>query len=159
MKGKLMESKARIGKHPIHPMLVPFPLALWTTSFATDILFYFQRNSTYLFVAKYLIAAGILGAIAAAIPGIIDWWAIKDREAKKVANWHARLNVLALIVFAISFYLRLGQNGELVNRHLTIPFLVSLVGVILISISGYLGGDLAYRYGIGTSLKPGAPVE
>ena len=140
-------------------MLVPFPLALWTTSFATDVLFYFQRNSTYLFVAKYLIAAGILGALAAAIPGIIDWWAIKNSEAKKIANWHARLNVLALIVFAISFYLRLGRNGAMVGHHLTIPFLVSLVGVILISISGYLGGDLAYRYGIGTSLKPGAPVE
>jgi len=148
-----MESKARIGGHPIHPMLIPFPLALWTTSFATDVLFYFHRNSTLLYVAKYLIAAGILGAAAAAIPGIIDWAAIKDREVKKVANWHARLNIVALIIFCVSLYFRLGRNGELVGRHLTIPFLLSLVGVILISISGYLGGDLAYRYGMGVSLK------
>jgi len=154
-----MESKARIGGHPIHPMLIPFPLALWTTSFATDVLFYFQRNSTFLIISKFLLAAGILGALAAAIAGIIDWLAIKDRQARKVANWHARLNIIALIVFAVSFFLRLSKYGHLVGHHLMIPFILSLVGVILISISGYLGGELAYRYGIGVSLKPGAPVE
>lgn len=154
-----MESKARFAGHPIHPMLIPFPLALWTTSFATDILFYFHRNSSLLLISQFLIAAGILGALAAAIPGIVDWWAIRDPEARKVADWHARLNIVALIIFAVSFYLRLGRGGELVHRHLTIPFLLSFVGVILISISGYLGGDLAYKYGIGVSLKPGAPVE
>jgi uncharacterized membrane protein len=78
-----MESKARIGGHPIHPMLVPFPLALWTTSFAADVLYYFYRNLKLLFVAKFLLAAGILGAAAAAIAGIIDWAAIRDREPKK----------------------------------------------------------------------------
>ncbi|MDX6614510.1 MAG: hypothetical protein QOD75_3696 [Blastocatellia bacterium] len=154
-----MESKARIGGHPIHPMLIPFPLALWTTSFAADVLYYFSRNLKLLFVAKFLIAAGILGAAAAAIPGIIDWAAIKDREAKRVANWHGRINIVALIVFCLSLYFRLERNGDIVGHRLTIPFLLSLVGVILISISGYLGGDLAYRYGIGVSLKGDAPVE
>jgi len=154
-----MESKARIFGHPIHPMLIPFPLALWTTSFVTDVLFYFVRNGSLLLISKYLIGAGILGAAAAAIPGIIDWWAIKDLEARKVANWHARLNIVALIIFCLSLYFRLGRNGELVNRHLMIPFLLSFVGVILISISGYLGGEMVYRYGIGASLKRGTPVE
>jgi uncharacterized membrane protein len=154
-----MESKARIFGHPIHPMLIPFPLALWTTSFATDVFFYLHRNGSLLLISKYLIAAGILGAAAAAIPGIIDWWAIKDLEARKVANWHARLNIVALIIFCISLYFRLGRNGEMVNRHLMIPFLLSFVGVILISISGYLGGDMVFRYGIGASLKRGTPVE
>jgi uncharacterized membrane protein len=154
-----MQSKARIGGHPIHPMLIPFPLALWTTSFATDVLFYFHHNTSLLLISKYMIGAGIIGAAAAAIPGIIDWSAIKHPEARKVANWHARINVVALIVFSVSLYFRLGRNGDIVGRHLTIPFLLSLVGVILISISGYLGGDLAYRYGIGVSPKPGATVS
>ena len=148
-----MVSKARIGGHPIHPMLVHFPLALWTTSFAADVVFYFQRNVKLLYVAKFLLAAGILGAAAAAIPGIMDWAAIKNPEAKKIANWHARLNILALIIFCVSLYLRLERNGGIVGHRLMIPFILSLVGVILISISGYLGGDLAYRYGIGVSLK------
>ena len=144
-----MKSRASIAGHPVHPMLIPFPLALWVTSFAADVLFYFVRNPTLLVISKFLLAAGCLGGVAAAIPGIIDWLSIQNGEVKKVANWHARLNVIALIIFAISLFLRLSSYSQLVGRRLTIPFLLSLVGVILISISGWLGGELAYRYGIG----------
>ncbi len=144
-----MRSKASIGGHPIHPMLIPFPLALWATSFVVDVLFYFLRHPTLLVIAKFMIAAGCIGAIAAAIPGFIDWLSIKDGDVKKVANWHARLNIAALVVFAISLFLRMGSYSEFVGRKLTIPFLLSLVGVILISISGWLGGELAFRYGVG----------
>jgi uncharacterized membrane protein len=144
-----MTSKANIGGHPVHPMLIPFPLALWTTSFVVDILFYFLRHPTLLVIAKFMLAAGCLGAIAAAIPGIIDWLAIKNGDVKRIANWHARLNIAALVVFAISLFLRLGRYSELVGRKLTIPFLLSLAGMILISISGWLGGELVFRYGMG----------
>ncbi len=144
-----MESKVSIGGHPIHPMLIPFPLALWSTSFAVDILFYFTRHATLLVIAKFMLAAGCLAAVAAAIPGIIDWLAIKDGEVKRVANWHARLNIAALVIFAISLFLRMGNYSHLVGRRLTIPFLLSLVGVILIVISGWLGGELVFRYGVG----------
>jgi len=144
-----MKSKASIAGHPIHPMLIPFPLALWVTSFVVDILFYLLRHPTLLVVAKFMIAAGCLGAIAAAIPGIIDWLSIKNGDVKKTANWHARLNIAALVVFAISLLLRMGSYSELVGRKLTIPFLLSLVGVILITISGWLGGELVFRYGVG----------
>ena len=149
-----MKSKASIAGHPIHPMLIPFPLALWVTSFVVDILFYLLRHPTLLVVAKFMIAAGCLGAVAAAIPGIIDWLSIKDGDAKKAANWHARLNIAALVVFAISLLLRMGSYSELVGRKLTIPFLLSLVGVILITISGWLGGELVFRYRMGTT-QPG----
>ena len=144
-----MKSKVNIGGHPIHPMLIPFPVALWTTSFAVDVLFYFLRHPTLLVMAKFLIAAGCLGAIAAAVFGIIDWLSIKNGDVKKVANWHARLNIAALVVFAISLFLRMGSYSELVGRKLTIPFLLSLVGVILITIAGWLGGELVFRYGVG----------
>ena len=144
-----MKSKASIAGHPIHPMLIPFPLALWATSFVVDILFYFLRHPTLLLIAKFMIAAGCLGAVAAAIPGIIDWLSIKDGDAKKAANWHARLNIAALVVFAISLFLRMSSYSEFVGRKLTIPFLLSLLGVILITISGWLGGELVFRYGVG----------
>ena len=144
-----MKSKASIAGHPIHPMLIPFPLALWVTSFVVDILFYFLRHPTLLLIAKFMIAAGCLGTVAAAIPGIIDWLSIKNGDVKKAANWHARLNITALVVFAISLFLRMGSYSQLVGRKLTIPFLLSLVGVILITISGWLGGELVFRYGVG----------
>jgi len=148
-------SKATIGGHPVHPMLIPFPLALWATSFAVDVLFYFMRHPTLLVISKFMIAAGCIGAVAAAIPGIIDWLAIKNGEVKRAANWHARLNIAALVVFAISLFLRLGKYSELVGRKLTIPFLLSLVGVILITISGWLGGELVFRYGVGQKRDDG----
>jgi uncharacterized membrane protein len=144
-----MKSKASFAGHPIHPILIPFPLALWTTSFIVDVLFYLLRHPTLLVISKFMLAAGCIGAIAAAIPGIVDWLAIKDGEVKKAANWHARLNIIALVVFAISFVLRLGSYSQIVGRKLTIPFLLSLVGMILISISGWLGGELVFRYGVG----------
>jgi uncharacterized membrane protein len=144
-----MKSRASIAGHPVHPMLIPFPLALWVTSFVVDVLFYFLRHPTLLVISKFMLAAGCLGAVAAAIPGIIDWLAIKNGEVKKAANWHARLNIIALIVFAISFFLRLGTYSEFVGRKLTIPFVLSLVGVVLITISGWLGGELVFRYGVG----------
>jgi uncharacterized membrane protein len=144
-----MESRAAIAGHPIHPMLIAFPLGLWITSFVVDVVFYFVRHSTLLVIAKFLLAAGCLGAVAAAIPGIIDWLAIPAGEAKRVANWHARLNIIALIVFAISLLLRLQSYSHFVGHRLTIPFLLSLLGVILIAISGWLGGELTFRYRIG----------
>ncbi len=90
-----MASKASFGGHPIHPMIIPFPLALWTTSFIADVIFYFWRNTTLGLISKFLLAAGCLGAVAAAIPGIIDWTAIRNSKVKRIANWHARLNVIA----------------------------------------------------------------
>ena len=147
-----MASKASIAGHPIHPMIIPFPFALWTVSFVTDVVYLlFVNNSSLMLISKFLLAAGSIGAVAAAIPGIIDWTAIRNAEVKRTANWHARLNIIALIIFVASFYLRTRSGAPLVNRSLTIPFILSLIGIILISISGWLGGDLAYKHGVGVA--------
>ena len=147
-----MTSKASIGGHPIHSMLVSFPIGLWTTSFAADVLFYFRREWTgLLFVSKFMIAAGCLGAIAAAIPGIIDWLSITDRAVVKIANWHARLNIIALIIFAISLYFRMRAGAHWVHYNMRIPFLLSFLGVALVSISSWLGGELTFKHGVGKS--------
>lgn len=154
-----MASKASIAGHPIHPMLIPFPLALWTTSFAVDVVFYFLRSPTLVTISKFLIAAGCLGALAAAVPGIIDWLSIKDAKVKRIANWHARLNIIALIIFALSLYLRMKVGAHWVNYSLKIPFLISLVGVVLISISGWLGGALSFEHGVGVKPQHDSPEE
>ena len=154
-----MTSKASIGGHPIHPMLIPFPIGLWTTSFALDVWFYFQRNPSWLLISKFMIAAGCLGALAAAVPGFIDWLTIKDRQVTKIANWHARLNIIALIVFAISLYFRMQRGRLLIGNDLKIPFLLSAAGVVLIVVSGWLGGEMAYRYGVGVTPQHDSPDE
>ena len=144
-----MQSRASIKGHPIHPMLIPFPIALWATSFIVDVLFYFVRHPTLLVISKFMLAGGCIAALAAAVVGIIDWLAIEKGQVKRVADWHARFNFGALVVFAVSLFLRMGSYSQMVGRRLTIPFLLSLVGVILISISGWLGGELVFRHGIG----------
>jgi uncharacterized membrane protein len=155
-----MASKASIAGHPVHPMIIPFPLALWTTSFVTDLLFYVRRGPVLPIISKFLLAAGCIGAVVAAVPGLVDWLAIKHPATKKVANWHARLNVIALLIFAASLYLRMKAGGAaLVDYSLKIPFLLSFVGVILISISGWLGGKLSFEHGVGVKPQHDSPEE
>lgn len=152
-----MASKASIAGHPIHPMLVAFPIGLWVTSFVLDVIFYFMRNSTLAMISKVMIAAGLVGAAAAAVPGIIDWLSIKDPRVKKVADWHARLNIIALIVFGASLYLRMRIGAPLVNWHARIPVLLSALGILLIGISGWLGGALTFEHGVGVAPQHDSP--
>jgi len=145
-----MKTKAGFAGEPIHPMFVHYPIALWTTSVVTDLIYYFIRNSSLILISKFLIAAGIVGAVAAAIPGLIDWAGISNPTAKNVGTRHLVLNVLALVLFALSLFLRMKNYGApLVGFHLKIPFLVSVAGWVLMAISASLGGKLVYEHRLG----------
>ena len=95
-----------------------------------------------------------LAAAVAAIPGFIDWLSLKDPKVVKVANWHARLNVVALLIFAASFYLRTRSGAGFVSDSYTIPVALSVLGVMLVSISGYLGGEMVFKHGVAVDAQP-----
>ena len=155
-----MKTPASIGSHPIHPMLIPFPFALWSFSLVADLIYLWRGNPIWRdWIAFYTLAAGIIGAALAAVPGLIDYFSIKDPKVSKIAAWHARLNVLALLVFAASFYLRTNNGSRMVNGNFTVPILLSVLGVILISISGYLGGDMVYVHRVAVASPPSATTE
>lgn len=144
-----MASPASIGGHPVHPMIIPFPIALWVFSVVADIIFLWRGNPVWWnYVAFYSLLGGCLGAAVAAVPGFIDWLSIKDPAVVPAANWHARLNVIALIIFLASFYLRTTSGSRWVSGSYTIPFAISIVGIILITISGWLGGELVFRHAV-----------
>lgn len=143
-----MSSPASIGGHPIHPMLIPFPIALWVFSLVADIIYLWRGNVGWGWMARWTLLAGCVGAVAAAIFGLIDYFAIKDKKVSKIATWHARLNILALILFAVSWYLRRGVDLDYPNGGLTIPIALSVVGVIVVMISGWLGGELVFKHGV-----------
>jgi uncharacterized membrane protein len=144
--------------HPIHPMLIPFPIALWVFSLVADVIYLLGGNTAWKdWIAFYALAGGILGAVAAAVFGIIDWLSIKDRIVKRTADWHARLNVIALLIFAASFYLRTTGGSGWTGGSMTIPVSLSVVGVILITISGYLGGELVYKHAV--AVNPQADTQ
>jgi uncharacterized membrane protein len=141
-------------------MLIPFPFALWTFSLVADLIYLWRGNPVWKdWIAFYTLAAGIIGAALAAVPGIVDYFSLKDPKVSKIAAWHARLNVLALLIFAGSFYLRTANGSQVVNGNFTIPVALSVVGVILISISGWLGGDMVYVHHVAVEPEQGARTE
>jgi uncharacterized membrane protein len=153
-------SPASIGGHPIHPMIVPFPIALWGFSLVADLVYLWRGNPVWRdYIAFYALLGGVIGAALAAVFGVIDWLSIKDREVKRTADWHARLNVIALLVFAASFYLRTTGGQRMLGGSYTIPLVLSVVGVILITISGYLGGELVFRHGVAVNPQHNAGRE
>ena len=143
-----MQSPARLADHPFHTMLIPFPIALWTFSLIADLIYVWRGNPAWGWIAFYTLAGGILGALLAAVFGIIDYFSIREKKVSQIAAWHARINVLALLLFAASFYLRTNSGAGGIGGSMTIPLALSIIGVVCITVSGWLGGELVYKHGV-----------
>ena len=156
-----MASRASIGGHPIHPMLIPFPIGLLVFSFVADLIFMWNGNPIWKdYLAFYTMLGGIIGAAAAAVPGLIDWATLTDRAAVRVANWHARVNIITLVIFIASFYLRTSSGAAWIAGLPSLPLILSTVGVIGLCIAGWLGGQLVFRHGVAVDVKaPAAPKQ
>jgi uncharacterized membrane protein len=149
-----MASPASIGGHPVHPMIIPFPIALWVFSLVADVIFLWRDHRVWKeYIAFYALLAGTIAAAVAAVPGLIDWLSLTDKTVVKIANWHARLNVIALLVFAGSLYLRTASGSGLVSNSYTIALALSVFGVVLISISGWLGGEMVFKHGVAVAAQ------
>jgi uncharacterized membrane protein/nitrite reductase/ring-hydroxylating ferredoxin subunit len=140
-----MRSKASYAGHPIHPMLIPFPFALLTGAFFFDLGAWWLGNMDIAFVGRYLTVAGIAMGFVAAVPGAIDYFgAVPPQSSGKArATKHALANVSALVLFGISYFLR--EDGEASLSTLG----AELLGFVLLSIGGYMGGTLVFRNQIG----------
>jgi uncharacterized membrane protein len=134
-------------------MLVVFPIGLFVVAFLCDIALITTGNSVYGTVAYYTIAAGIIGALLAAVPGFIDYASLRGPRLRSIGTWHMILNLSVVVLFAINFYLRTQSGLELTGGSTTIPATLSVIGVILLGISGWLGGEMVYVHGVG--VEPG----
>jgi uncharacterized membrane protein len=148
-----MATPASIHKHPIHPMLVVFPFALWTTAVVFDVIGMVTGNGTARAVAYYNIAAGIVGALAAAVPGFIDYLTLRGRAAR-IGTWHMALNLVALALFTGSWVLRTRWGAGIVGVDSWLPVVAGLVGLAMLFASGWLGGSLVYVHGTAVSPWP-----
>jgi uncharacterized membrane protein/nitrite reductase/ring-hydroxylating ferredoxin subunit len=137
-----MRSKANIKSHPIHPILVSFPIAFFVGTFLSDIMMVLTGRGFYAGMAEYLLGGGIVFAVIAAIPGIIDYYSIvpPGSSAKKRATKHGLLNICMLVIFTIIFFMRR-------NHELSVYFILFLegTGVLFLTIAGWLGGTLVHR--------------
>ena len=141
-----MESRAKLLGHAIHPMLIPFPLGLLATSVAFDVVHLITGNGRWADVAFWMIAAGIIGGLAAAPFGTIDWLAVPSRtRAKTIGAVHGLGNVAVLVLFGISWLLRYGEPTD----PGAFAIVLSFAGVALALATGWLGGELVERLRVG----------
>src|SRR5438270_14097484 len=155
-----MASRASIGGHPIHPILIPFPIGLLVFSFIADLIFMWKGNLIWRdYVAFYTLLAGIIGGATAAVPGLIDWLTLTEPATVRIANWHARVNVITLVIFIASFYLRTASGAAWIPNMPMLPFILSIVGVIGLTIAGWLGGEMVFRHGVAVTAQAPAVSE
>ena len=141
-----MESRAKLFGHPIHQQLIVFPLGLLVTSFVFDVIYLVTRNSLWTVVAFWMIVAGVAGGLAAAPFGIWDWIGIPNgTRAKRIGLLHGVGNVIVILLFAAGLMLRKDNTAAPEGFAL----LLSGVGVVLGAVTGWLGGELVTRLGVG----------
>jgi uncharacterized membrane protein len=141
-----MESKAKLFGHPIHQQLIVFPLGLLASAVIFDLISWAAGKPAFTQAAFYMIGAGVVSGLLAAVFGLIDWLAIPPAtRAKKIGAVHGLGNVVVVLLFAGSFLL----------RWMTPPnppaaaYVCSYVGACLALVTGWLGGELVTRLGVG----------
>ncbi|KQZ84515.1 hypothetical protein ASD56_11240 [Microbacterium sp. Root166] len=133
--------------HPFHPILVTIPIGTWVASIVFDIIAFVADDPTpYLVGANVLILIGILGALVAAVFGFLDYSQLaRGTAARKTATLHMALNLGVTVLFVVNLLVRWSADDDDVS---VIGFVLSLVGLAALGVSGWLGGKLAYHYGV-----------
>jgi uncharacterized membrane protein len=140
-----MESRAKLFGHSIHAMLITFPIGLLVTAVIFDVLHLVTKGGLWATISYYIIAAGIVGGLVAAVFGFIDYLAIPGgTRAKGVGRTHGIGNVIVVLLFLTSWWLRRASPEAPSGAALTFSFL----GVALAAVTAWLGGELVERLGV-----------
>jgi uncharacterized membrane protein len=140
-----MSSPASIGKHPIHPMLIVFPIGLWVFSLVCDFIYHAgMHNVFWKEVAFYAMIGGVIGALFAAVPGFIDYLSLRDRHIKKIATTHMVLNLIVVALFLFNLGIRYNAAPE--NE--VFGVFLSILAIVILGFSGWFGGSLVYVHGV-----------
>ena len=137
---------ASIDKHPLHSILVALPIGLWIFSLVCDLMYRFDGEAIWSTMALYTIVAGVIGAVVAAAPGLIDLLSIKDPRVGRIGLIHLAINATLICLFAVNAWIR-----TLVGPSSPIPFVLSILGVSALVVSGWLGGEMVYVHRVGVA--------
>lgn len=144
--GVTMHARARIAGHAVHPMLIVFPLGLLATSFLFDVVRIATGAPSFATASFYMIAAGVVGGLVAAAFGLADWLAVPvHTRARRVGAIHGIGNVVVVVLFVLSWGMRYADPADPGAA----PVIVSLLGVLLALVTGWLGGELVERLSVG----------
>ena len=128
--------------HPLHPILVHVPMAVWPAALVFDLLSRAGIGGNAIVRTSFLaIGFGLSVALLAVPTGIVDWWGIKrEKPAWKIGLWHMILNAVVLLLFAINLTVRLGMYRK--ADHVSgVPLILSVVGTVILVVSAYLGTE------------------
>jgi uncharacterized membrane protein len=140
-----MHTPASIANHPIHPMLVPIAIGCWIFSLAADLMCLATGAAQpWPMLAYYTMIGGILGALAAAIPGLIDLLSLPAGPIKRTALTHMGINLTVVALYVCNAFMRHAQPDNLKT-----PILLSAVAIVMLLVSGWLGGKMVYEAGVG----------
>lgn len=150
-----MKSKIKIAGHPIHPMLVGFPVALYVAAMVCFIAYALGAESFWFRVGVYANLAGVVTAAVAAIPGFLDWLLAipAGTPAKSTGVAHMGFNVAALLVFALNVILQWPHRAELLPP-VGLSIALTVLGAILTVAAGFLGWKLVQTHHVGVDLTP-----
>lgn len=143
-----MSTRASVHNHPIHPMLIVFPIGLWVFSIICYGIYLATSALVWRTVSLYAMGGGVVGGVLAAVPGTIDFLTLNPSRVLTIAMTHMLCNTVALTIFTISLVLALFWEG-----HTLVPFILSLFGLLAMGIGGWLGGSLVYEHGVGVSYE------
>ena len=142
-----MRTPANIAGHPIHPMLVPIAIGCFIFSFAADLICFFSGHADpWNVLAYYTMIGGVIGALCAAVFGFVDLLSLPSGYTKSIAIKHMSINLLVVVIYIVNICLR--HNDP---HALKLPMLLSLVTILLLLVSGWLGGKMVYEAGVGVS--------
>ena len=144
-----MRVKARLLGHPIHPMLIVFPLGLLPAAAIFDVIHICTHNGHWADLSFWMIAVGIIGGLIAAVFGVIDWLGIpQGTRAKYIGLIHGLSNVVVLILFITSWFMRWSNPVAPVMT----AMMLGWIGIVFALFAGWLGGELVYRLNVGVDL-------
>ena len=138
-------STAKIADHPIHPMLIPFPIVCFVGTLVTDIVYSRNLNDGWATASHWLLGIGLGMAALAAVAGLTDYLGDNRLRGMGDALKHMIANVTAVVLEAVHLALRIGNNDCLPSTGVSL----SGVGVLILLYSGWKGGNLVYRHGVG----------
>jgi uncharacterized membrane protein len=152
-------STAQISGHPIHPMLIPFPVVFLVTAFATDIAFWITGGAVWATASMWLLGAGVIMALVAAVFGFTDFFGSEQVRNLTDAWLHMAGNLIAVVLAAINWYLRYSTDPT--TGVFPAGFWISLATVLLLLFNGWKGWELVYRHHVGVADEalPSQPAE
>ena len=152
----LMESKTKLFGHPVHPILVAFPIALNAVAVLADVAYLITKDSMFAQMAFWLILLGVVAGLVAIVIGWRDWLAIPgNTRAKTIGLWHGFSADIFTLLFALSWWFRMPSP----TAPSSVALIFSFIGFLVVPMVGWLGGELVFKHQIGVDQNISADIQ